>query len=108
MCRALSYPPNSAKVAAEYRCSYPILEGLLESHGEAARTQRQILLPPPDAARPAEATGGRAQPKEGPKYALEMFEEGRGADDVSLEVAALTLQGSDHTVSNARELGEAE
>ena len=78
-------------VAAEYRCKYEILDGLLSSYGGAANVQRQ-LLKQPEAATATKKDGGdvgggggqvgRQQTKKDhiPQYALEIFEEGRGKE----------------------------
>lgn len=105
-------------VAAEYRCSYKILEGLLTSYSDAARTQRQLLPQPLDGASSKNSVGSasRHQSKKGaPKFALEIFEEGRGMDEISLEMAAKNLEtklnsdpGSDSGSSTHMALGEAE
>ena len=78
-------------VAAEYRCKYNILEGLLSSYSEAARTQRQLLQPQPDSTKSSESGGSRQQqPKKDAHYALEIFEEGRGAiaDGILLDMVS--------------------
>jgi hypothetical protein len=62
------------KVASEYRCKYNIFEGLLTSYSEGANIKRQLV-------QPDSATKGQGkQGKKNAKYALEIFEEGRGSD----------------------------
>ncbi|KAL9188156.1 hypothetical protein ACHAXT_006534 [Thalassiosira profunda] len=58
-------------IAAEYRCQFNIMEGLLSSYSEAAQVQRQTI-PLIDASK---AETGRK--KNQAMYALEIFEEGR-------------------------------
>lgn len=84
-------------VAAEYRCKYNILEGLLSSYSEAARTQRQLL-------QPETKMDGK---KRDAQYALQIFEAGRGAEEMSLNAAnGKSEPGSKNRESAA--IGEAE
>lgn len=58
------------KVASEYRCKYIIFEGLLTSYSEGANIKRQL---------DSTSKGEGKQGKNDAKYALEIFEEGRGS-----------------------------
>ena len=76
-------------IAAEYRCKYDILEGLLSSYSGAALLKRQLLQQPEAASKKDSGEGGGEQGRtkkdtRAPQYALEIFEEGRGKDGASL------------------------
>jgi hypothetical protein len=63
------------KVASEYRCKYDILECLLTSYSEGANVKRLLVQ--------SDSTiqGERKQKKQkDARFALEIFEEGRGSD----------------------------
>ncbi|KAL7539747.1 hypothetical protein ACHAXR_009569, partial [Thalassiosira sp. AJA248-18] len=88
-------------IAAEYHCKYNILEGLLSSYNEAARVQRQLLQ---------SDTKSEGRQKKDAQYALEIFEEGRGSDDMSLDMGSKmgAKSSSDPRGSNQLALGEAD
>jgi hypothetical protein len=63
------------KVAAEYRCKNSIFEGLLTSYSEGAKVKRQLVHS--DSTIQGE---GRQRKQQDARYALEIFEAGRGSD----------------------------
>jgi len=79
-------------IAAEYRCKYNIFEGLLSSYSEAAHTRRQLMQQPD--------TKSEGRQKKYAQYALEMFEEGRGADNRSLDMkSTLGAKSNDPSIN---------
>jgi len=118
-------------IAAEYRCKYSILEGLVSSYSEATHIKRQLLQQPqhpPDTSPKSGSDAKNAKQKQQQQqqqqqstpttkkeahYALEIFEEGRGAEEISLEmvkdtVAAAGKGKGDKGSPTQKALGEAD
>ncbi len=59
-------------VASEYRCNYSIFKDLLNSYSEGAKVKRQLVQPT--------IQGEGKQGKKDARFALQIFEEGRGSE----------------------------
>ena len=98
----------SSVVAAEYRCSYKILQGLLSSNSEATCIQRQLPLLRPEASKGNNAPDcdgdGPQQPqKKEASYALQIFEEGREAECMAAAAAKSAGSVDSETSTSLRE-----
>ncbi|KAL3823545.1 LOW QUALITY PROTEIN: hypothetical protein ACHAXA_002886 [Cyclostephanos tholiformis] len=74
-------------IASEYRCNYSIFKDLLNSYSEGAKVKRQLVQPT--------IQGEGKQGKKDARFALQIFEEGRGSEMKSGVGAQSAHGGSD-------------